>query len=220
MARLPIPHPLHGATLRRGAGSVLRPSEGDSAVRLIADLPATASGTVPIGRHRPAVRLGLVLAVVGIAATPASSTTGTTNVAVNATLVGGCTAIVAPTIGFGNVGSIGPLASPVEAQGSFNVTCTNGLAYAVYLGLGANSQASPFLRRMASGSALLPYQLYKDSGRSAVWGDSSQGASFGTSASGTGTAQPYTIYGRIAAGTVLPSTLGSYSDTVTITVSY
>jgi spore coat protein U-like protein len=189
-------------------------------VRLIAAVPVKAPGKLPIRSRRPAVRLGLMLAAAGFAATPASATTGTTNVAVNATLVGGCTAIVAPTIGFGNVGSIGPLASSVDAQGSFNVTCTNGLAYVVYLGLGANSQASPFLRRMASGSEFLAYQLYKDSGRSMVWGDSSQGTSFGRSASGTGNAQSYTIYGRIAAGTVLPNTTGGYSDIVTITVSY
>jgi spore coat protein U-like protein len=70
---------------------------------------------------------------------------------------------------------------------------------------------------MKSGSNTLGYQLYLDAGRSSVWGDGSASSST-SSGTGTGSAQTLTIYGRLPSlANVVP---GSYTDTVTVTVSY
>ena len=116
---------------------------------------------------------------------------------------------------------IDPLATatPLDATSTLSVTCTNTTPYTVALNAGANAGgASNFgSRTMKSGSNTLAYQLYLDSGRSSVWGDgtSSSSTSAGT---GTGSAQTLTIYGRLPSlANVVP---GSYTDTVTVTVSY
>jgi spore coat protein U-like protein len=62
-----------------------------------------------------------------------------------------------------------------------------------------------------TGSALLGYALYSDTGRT---------VNFATTASitGSGAAQPITIYGQIPAGEYVAP--GSYTDTITATVTY
>ncbi|GAB3776942.1 hypothetical protein GCM10028796_55340 [Ramlibacter monticola] len=78
-------------------------------------------------------------------------------------------------------------------------------------------------RRMANGSVggeYLNYGLFRDTGRSAVWGFSagidtmSQSLSIDNNGSATAT---FTIYGRIPA--LQDVAIGSYSDAVTITVT-
>ena len=62
----------------------------------------------------------------------------------------------------------------------------------------------------------LSYALYQDSGRSTNWGNV-----VGTSTlagTGTGSAVGVTVYGRITANQ--QAALGSYSDTITVTVTY
>lgn len=100
--------------------------------------------------------------------------------------------------------------------GSVSVTCTNTAPYQISLGAGANSNG--ISRRMAGpGGARLSYTLYRDSARTIAWGD---GTTYGSpvSATGTGGAQPRTVYGTIPAGQ--SPTPGSYSDTVLVTVEY
>ncbi|TDH97512.1 SCPU domain-containing protein, partial [Acinetobacter baumannii] len=60
-----------------------------------------------------------------------------------------------------------------------------------------------------------PYNLYSDTGRATAIGVAT------TAYSGTGTVnvQTVTVYGRIPAGTTLPSS-GSDVDTVTVTVTW
>ena len=69
---------------------------------------------------------------------------------------------------------------------------------------------------MTSGAAIVNYSLYSDSGRTTVWGNT-----VGTdtvAATGSGASQSYTVYGRVTAQTT-PAP-GTYSDTVTVTVTY
>jgi len=69
---------------------------------------------------------------------------------------------------------------------------------------------------MASGTNVLNYQLYSDSARSTIWGNT-----VGTdtvTGSGTGLALDHTVYGSIPAAQVVPA--GSYQDTITVTISY
>jgi spore coat protein U-like protein len=62
-----------------------------------------------------------------------------------------------------------------------------------------------------TGGALLNYGLYSDAGRS---------ANFATTASitGNGSTQPITLYGLVPAGQYVAP--GSYTDTITATVTY
>lgn len=137
---------------------------------------------------------------------------------VTATVTSACT-VSGTTLNFGS--SIDPLAAatPLDATSTLSVLCTNTTPYTVALNAGANAGgASNFASRtMKSGANSLGYQLYLDSGRSSVWGDGT--ASSSTSAgTGTGSTQTLTIYGRLPSlANVVP---GSYTDTVTVTVSY
>ena len=137
---------------------------------------------------------------------------------VTATVTSACT-VSGTTLNFGS--SIDPLATatPLDATSTLSVQCTNTTPYTVALSAGANAGgASNFASRtMKSGSNALGYQLYLDSGRASVWGDGTSSSST-LGGTGTGSAQTLTIYGRLPSlANVVP---GSYTDTVTVTVSY
>ncbi|WP_077033760.1 spore coat U domain-containing protein [Pelomonas sp. KK5] len=137
---------------------------------------------------------------------------------VTATVVSSCT-VSGTTLNFG--GSIDPLATatPLDATSTLSVQCTNTTPYTVALNAGSNAGgASNFsARAMKSGARSLAYQLYLDTGHSSVWGDGT--ASSATySGTGSGSAQTLNIYGRLPSlANVVP---GTYTDTVTVTVSY
>ncbi len=137
---------------------------------------------------------------------------------VTATVTSSCT-VSGTTLNFG--ASIDPLAAsvPLDATSTLSVVCTNTTPYTVALNAGANAggPANFSARAMKSGVHSLGYQLYLDAGRATVWGDGT--ASSSTSAgTGTGSTQTLTIYGRLPSlANVVP---GSYTDTVTVTVSY
>jgi spore coat protein U-like protein len=65
-------------------------------------------------------------------------------------------------------------------------------------------------------SSLLHYKLFSDSGHTINWGNT-----VGTdtvSKTGSGAAQTLTVYGQVPAGQYVTS--GSYSDTITVTLTY
>ncbi len=137
---------------------------------------------------------------------------------VQATVVSSCQ-VSGTSLNFGSSIDALATATPLDATSTLSVTCTNTTPYAVALNAGANAGgASNFgARKMKSGSNLLGYQLYLDSGRSTVWGDGTASSST-SSGTGTGSAQSLTIYGRLPSlANVIP---GSYTDTVTVTVTY
>ena len=160
--------------------------------------------------------LPLLLALLVPAFAQAASAANTFQV--QATLTSACT-VSGATLNFG--ASIDPLATatPLDATSTLSVVCTNTTPYTVALNAGSNAGgASNFgARAMKSGSNLLGYQLYSDTGRSTVWGDGT--ASSSTSAgTGSGSTQTLTIYGRLPSlANAIP---GAYTDTVTVTVSY
>lgn len=127
------------------------------------------------------------------------------------------------TVDFGNLTTVGPLGTAVNKTASLKVKCNSGAAYTVYLGDG-NQRISGGYRQMKNGTALLPYQLYKDSARTQVWdetgGTTATGGTGGVNGTGAGTDQTLTVYAQIPAGVVVPGTLGTYTDTVIVTVTY
>lgn len=137
----------------------------------------------------------------------------TTTFAVQATITATCTINSASTLNFGTVGV---LASNTDQTSTIQVTCTNTTPYNIGLDAGTGSGATVAVRKLTSGGSTVNYSLYSDSGRTTVWG-----TTIGTdtvAATGSGTGQNYTVYGRIPAQTT-PAP-GSYADTITVTVTY
>jgi len=115
-------------------------------------------------------------------------------------------------------GTYNPLsAAPNNATGTVTLRCNPRLASTARISLSTGGGSSYAGRRMTSGSASLPYQLYLDSARSRIWGDGTGGSSFDTE-SGSASQVIITVYGQIAPNLALIP--GSYTDTITATVVY
>jgi spore coat protein U-like protein len=70
---------------------------------------------------------------------------------------------------------------------------------------------------MANGTSTLGYNLYTTSADTTVWGDGT-GSTATVAGTGTGSNQTLTIYGKIPTGE--NSLSGTYSDTITATITY
>ena len=85
---------------------------------------------------------------------------------------------------------------------------------------GANSSALPNRNmKLASGSDLLSYNLYFDAARTQVWGDGTGGTVIWSTAGGHNPSPSHTVFGKIPANQTSVS-VGSYSDTVTMTLNF
>jgi spore coat protein U-like protein len=163
----------------------------------------------------PAALLATLLAT---ATVPAAAGSANGSFQVQATVVSACT-VSGSLLNFG--GAIDPLAAalPLDASSTLTVQCTNTTPYSVSLNAGVNAggAANFTSRAMKSGSNTLGYQLYLDAGRSSIWGDGT-GTSLPVGGTGTGSNQSLTIYGRVPSlSGAIP---GTYTDTVTVTISY
>ena len=98
-----------------------------------------------------------------------------------------------------------------SGSGTIYVTCSNGTVYNVTLDQGSYSNMGT--RRMASGGSFIAYSLYTDAAQQNPWSGTVQ-----VTNTGTGGQDPIPVYGQ-ANWTGL-TTPGTYTDTVTITVSY
>ncbi len=144
----------------------------------------------------------LAVAALGMAAVTAQAQTATTTFLVRADVLGACT-VAATDLAFGNY--LANAASPLDGTSTITVTCTSGLPYGVSLGASANARTMS-----RAGGFTLNYGMYNDAARSVAFGF--------TGASGNGVGQAYTVYGRVPAGQFVP--VGTYTDTVTVTVAY
>jgi spore coat protein U-like protein len=156
----------------------------------------------------PVAVLGLL--ALAFAATPAQATTATTTFSVSATVQATCS-VTATTLAFGTYASTAASTS----TSTVSVSCTNTTPYTIGLDAGLTTGATVTTRQMKNGSALLNYVLYSDSGRNTNWGNSTGSWVSGT---GDGAAQALTVYGSVPTGQYV--TPGSYSDTITATVTY
>ncbi len=149
----------------------------------------------------------------GIASTPAAAATQTVQFAVTATVQGTCS-ITASSMAFGiYTGAILPTTSTIT------VDCNGGTLYNVGLNPGLATGATVSTRKMTgtfTPANTLGYGLFSNSGHTANWGQT-----IGTdtvAGTGSGVAQPLTVYGQIPAGTV-PNP-DSYADTITATITW
>lgn len=148
--------------------------------------------------------------------------TATTNLVVSATVISSCTITATQALAFGNYDPLSANATvPLDASGSISTTCTAGQNAVVTLSQGGHaisgsSATTPQRAMIRSGNPdVLAYFLYTDTGRAAVWGDTSP---TGSPVSGSGLPQPMTVYGRVTSGqTIAP---GSYTDTVVATITF
>ncbi len=150
-------------------------------------------------------------------ATPPGSCSGTQTgtyfpFTVSATVATQCN-ISATTLNFGNVGL---LSATTPGTSTVSVQCSNGSAYNVGLNAGLNGGGNINTRKMVLGANFVSYQLYSNSGRTTVWGNT-----IGTNTvtgTGIGSVQNITVYGSVPAQTT-PSA-GVYTDTIVVTVTY
>ena len=173
---------------------------------------------------RNPLRLALLLTTAVLAAGTALNSlaaTQTSTLSVTATISNVCAISTTNGVAFGAYDPVTANATnPVTATGSLSVTCTSGATEPVITldvgnnPNGAGSAAAP-QRQMISGSNLLLYYLYQDSGYSVVWGNT---VGSGETYTGIGTASTLTVYGSIPAGQNVPA--GSYADSVVATVTY
>lgn len=143
-------------------------------------------------------------------------------------------ALSGAAVGFGNYDVFSLL--PNDSSGTMTLTCNqtggtgsvDSFSYTVAIGSGTYGSFSE--RRMANGLARMGYNLYTTPLRLLVWGDGS-GGTFTVGGLGCvgntvianplcpGTlAVPLTVYARIPA--LQDVRVGSYADTVVVTVSY
>lgn len=108
--------------------------------------------------------------------------------------------------------------STVDSTGTITVTCLLQLsAYTIALSPGGSGTYSP--RRMASGGNTLDYNLYTDAGYSQIWGNGAGGTSTVAGSVLLGS-RNHTVYGRIPLSTQRGAMVGSYSDSVIVTITY
>jgi spore coat protein U-like protein len=115
-----------------------------------------------------------------------------------------------------NFGTQGVLAANVDQTSTIGVTCTNTTPYTIGLDAGAGSGATIAARKLTSGGNTVSYTLYSDAAHTAVWGNTP--SSDTVAATGSGSVQNFTVYGRVPPQAA-PAP-GNYSDTITVTVMY
>lgn len=146
----------------------------------------------------------------------ASAATATDTFTVTATVGQTCT-VSANDLSFGAY--IQTAGLPTDAVSTIDVNCTLATAYNMGLNAGTGTGATVTNRIMRNAASnALNYSLYQDAARTTVWGNT-----VGTNtASGTGTGLnvPIIMYGRAFANQSATAPAGSYTDTITVTVTY
>jgi spore coat protein U-like protein len=164
--------------------------------------------------RRPRIILAVLTAGLGLGVPFAQATSPvTTSFQVRLQILDSCTVATPATLDFGQQTALG---SAIDATTSISVTCSNTTPYNIALDAGAHG-SSVTARKMQGGtSEQISYSLYRDSARTQNWG-----ATVGTdtaTGTGTGSAALHTVYGRVPSqSTPRPDT---YTDTITVTVSY
>lgn len=147
-----------------------------------------------------------------------AATTSTFNV--TATVLKNCL-VSSANLAFGNYT---PNTGALTGSSNITVRCTKTTPYTVSLNVGTTTGGTYAQRLLANGTNTLQYNLYTTAALTTIWGDGTGGT--GTIA-GTGngvsasSAITHTVHGQLpdnAANQDAPP--GSYSDTITVTVTY
>ena len=161
--------------------------------------------------------LVLTLTAVFVVVQPAQliAASASTPLNVTASVTNNCS-ISTVSLAFGSYDPIGTHASsPLDGTGTVTIACTKGAAVTVGLGLGSN--ASGTTRRMANGTDFLTYEIYKESSRTNIWGNSGADLLDGGSAPSKAP-RSFSTFGRVPSGQDVGG--GNYTDTVVATVNF
>lgn len=127
-----------------------------------------------------------------------------------------CTIKLSGGFVFGNYDPYNSSPTNTTASNLIAVSCNGNGTATIDLSTGGNG--SYFPRTMANGTNTLTYNLYTTASLTSVWGDSTGGTVDQSLAYHGNTSALYSVYGQIPAlQNVNP---GSYTDTITITVSF
>jgi spore coat protein U-like protein len=150
----------------------------------------------------------MAVALFAASAVPAQAASATRTMGATITIQANCQVSSAGTMDFGTVGVLN---ANNDAQSTLTVECSEDTAFQVGLDNGAQGS-----REMANGAQSVSYELYSDPAHTASWGN--MVGSDTVSGMGTGGALALTVYGRVPPqATPVP---GTYSDTVTVTITY
>jgi len=127
------------------------------------------------------------------------------------------TAVLVEACSIGTIGAIdfgqrSGFESQVDASGSVQLVCPLNVAWILSFDAGMNAASGVRRMRSASGD-FIPYQLYRNTGRTDLIDIDST-----ISGTGTGTTQSTAVFGR--AEIAAPPPVGQYSDVVVITLSF
>lgn len=101
----------------------------------------------------------------------------------------------------------------LESTGTINISCDSAANYTIALSTGGGT----FLQRtLIFTTHHLNYNLFTDATRTTIWGDGSGGTSMVSGS--TSTTASHVVYGRIPARQ--NAYVGSYSDSVTVTINF
>jgi spore coat protein U-like protein len=153
-----------------------------------------------------------ILAGLALAGGSASATTTTNTFGVTLLITANCVINSTATL---DLGSSGVINTNHDANAPLHIQCTNTTPYTIGLDKGTTTGATIAQRLLANGGATVNYNLFQSAAYATVWSDTGGGL---VSSTGTGADQTFTIYGRVPAqNTPAP---GTYTDTVTVTVTY
>jgi len=150
-----------------------------------------------------------------LSASPAFAATDTDDMLVTATVIDNCTVTASP-MAFGTLTTLGT--ANIDSSATIALACTPDAAYDVSLDLGLNAGVGT-QRELVNGAdstQRIPYDVYTDAARTAGWSSGAGNTVAGTASGGVAT---LTAYGRIPASAAAV-TAGSYSDSVTVTVTF
>lgn len=149
-----------------------------------------------------------------VMASSAEAATATSQFQVTLTVQAECKLTSATDLAFGTSGVI---QSAITATSNVGVQCTNTTPYNIGLNAGTGTGATVAARKMTSGAgASIEYQLYRDTARTQLWGDTVNSNTI--AGTGNGAVQTHAVYGRVPVQTTPAA--GNYADTVQVIVTY
>jgi spore coat protein U-like protein len=126
--------------------------------------------------------------------------------------------VSASNLAFGNYT---PGSGNVDSSSTISVKCTATTGYTVALDKGTTTAGTITQRLLANSTNTLQYNLYTDTNRSTLWGDGTTGQTQAGTGAGFATTQSLTVYGRLPDSTAnQKAVVGTYTDTITVTVTY
>jgi spore coat protein U-like protein len=147
-------------------------------------------------------------------ASPAGAGTVTDTFDVTLTIQAGCEVSAPDNLNFGTATFLDAI---LTGTVQFSVRCTSGTNGTISLNGGIGSSGTVATRTMESGANSIDYSLYTSGAYATIWGDGSSGTSTVAHA-GNGSIATLTIHGQVPIQTT--PTAATYSDTITITVTY